>query len=51
MYHPFDPTKKESANDKYYEKRKNEISSENYKCEYGIETPLGKDKILYKKLN
>lgn len=51
MYHPFDPTKKESANDKYYEKRKNEISSGNYKCEYGIETPLGKDKILYKKLN
>jgi hypothetical protein len=22
MYHPFDATKKESANDKYYEKRK-----------------------------
>ncbi len=51
MYHPFDPTKKESANDKYYEKRKKEISKKDYRCEYGVETPLGEDKISYKKLN
>jgi len=47
MYHPFDPTKKESANDKYYEKRKKEISKKNYRCEYGFENPLGNDKIKF----
>ncbi|UUV19296.1 glycosyltransferase [Fusobacteria bacterium ZRK30] len=51
MYHPFDPTKKVSANDEYYIKRKKEISKKNYRCEYGVETPLGEDKITCKSLN
>lgn len=51
MYHPFDPTKKESANEKYYRERKKEISKLYYRCENGLETPLGEDKILYKDLN
>ncbi|WP_028854924.1 glycosyltransferase [Psychrilyobacter atlanticus] len=51
MYHPFDPTKKVSANEEYYRKRKKEISRKNYRCEYGVETPLGEEEILYEKLN
>lgn len=45
MYHPFDPTKKDSANDSYYEKRKKEISKKNNRCEYGFKNQLGEDKI------
>lgn len=47
MYHPFDPTKKESANDEYYEKRKKEISKNNYRCKYGYDENIN---IVYKKL-
>ena len=43
MYHPFDPTKAESPNEKYYRRRKKEISKKNYKCEYGYKNTLGKD--------
>ena len=51
MHHLFDPTKKVSANEEYYRKRKKEISKKNYRCEFGIATPLGEDKILCKNLN
>lgn len=47
LYHPFDPTKKQSANEEYYYKRKEEIlKNKDFFCEFGYSNSLGKDKIL-----
>ena len=48
MHHPFDPTKTESPNEAYYRRRKNEISSNNYRCEYGYVNTRGNDKYKIK---
>lgn len=46
LYHPFDPTKKHSANEQYYYRRKREIFKEkNFSCEYGYDNQLMKDKV------
>lgn len=44
MYHPFAPSKGNSPNWEYYQKRKKEISKNNYKPEYGYNNTLGEDK-------
>lgn len=50
MYHPFDPTKTESPNEDYYRRRKNEVSKDNYRCEYGFSNISGNDKYEVKLL-
>ena len=46
LYHPFDPTKKQSANEEYYYMRKKEIfKSKNFLCQYGYNNQLMKDKV------
>ena len=46
LFHPFDPTKKQSANEDYYYKRKKEIfSKKDYFCKYGYNNQLMKDEI------
>lgn len=46
LYHPFDPTKKQSANEEYYYRRKEEIFKNNdYYCKYGYNNQLMKDEI------
>lgn len=46
LYHPFDPTKKHSANEEYYYRRKKEIfRNKDYFCEYGYNNSLTDDKI------
>lgn len=46
LYHPFDPTKKQSANEEYYYKMKRKIFKEKkYWCEYGYNNQLQTDKI------
>lgn len=51
IWHKESSTKKMSLNEGYYRKRKKEISKKDYRCEYGVETPLGEDKILCENLN
>jgi len=51
MYHPFDPTKKDSPNKEYYQKRKKEILSGNWKHEFGVKNHLEKDEVKVTKLN
>lgn len=49
LWHPFDPTKKESANEKYYYLRKKEIFFEKiFWCEYGYDNSIDKDEIKIK---
>lgn len=57
MYHPVAPSKEESLNEKYYRKRKKEISKNNYECINGFFNSVDNDKIevktiklLYKKI-
>lgn len=51
LWHPFDPTKKKSANEEYYYVRKKEIfSKNNFFCEYGYNNPLDKDEVKVLKL-
>lgn len=49
LYHPFDPTKKKSANEEYYYSRKKEIfETKNGFCEFGYNNSIDKDKIICK---
>lgn len=49
LYHPFDPTKKQSANEDYYYTRKKEIfSKKDYFCEYGYNNSYDNDKVEIK---
>ncbi|MGL5050251.1 MAG: glycosyltransferase [Fusobacteriaceae bacterium] len=48
MAHPSDPTESESPNQKYYVKRKKEIFKGDYRCENGLDNPLGDDKEIIK---
>lgn len=50
MYHYFDPTKKDSPNLAYYNKRKKEISKTNYKAINGFLNSIDKDKPIVKVL-
>lgn len=46
LYHPFDPTKKKSANEEYYSMRKKEIFEKNdYFCKYGYNNSIDKDEV------
>lgn len=46
LWHPFDPTKKKSANEDYYYKRKKEIfSKKDFFCKYGYNNSIDDDKI------
>ena len=51
MYHSFSPTKKDSPNVKYYNKRKKEISKTNYQCMYGYINSSDEDSIVIKEYN
>lgn len=47
LYHPFDPTKKQSANEEYYYQRKKEIfNKKEYFCKFGYNNMLMNDKII-----
>ncbi|MEQ3307438.1 glycosyltransferase [Fusobacterium varium] len=48
MYHPNADSKKDSLNEAYYQKRKKEISKENFKCSNGYENSIDKDKVKVK---
>lgn len=48
MYHPFSNTKIESLNEKYYQKRKQEISSKNYRAINGYINSIDDDEIKVK---
>lgn len=48
MYHPFSNTKAESLNEKYYQKRKQEISSKNYRAINGYINSIDDDEIRVK---
>ena len=48
MYHPVAPSKEESLNEKYYRKRKKEISKNNYECINGFFNSVDNDKIEVK---
>ncbi len=49
LYHPFDPTKKQSTNEEYYYKRKKEIfNKKDYFCKYGYNNQLTRDRIKIK---
>lgn len=48
MYHPFSNTKAESLNEKYYQRRKQEISSKNYRAINGYINSIDNDKIRVK---
>ncbi len=51
LYHPFDPTKKQSANEEYYYIRKKEIfNKKDYFCKYGYNNSYDEDEILKKQL-
>lgn len=50
LYHPFNKTKEDSPNLKYYRERKREISKSNYKCENGFFNSIDKDKEIIKKI-
>lgn len=45
LFHPFDPSKKQSPNREYYLKRKQEINCKNYTAEYGYDHTYGQDKM------
>ncbi len=46
LWHPFDPTKKQSANEEYYYLRKKEIFSKNkFFCKYGYNNSIDNDKV------
>lgn len=54
LYHPFTPSKGNSPNWEYYQKRKKEINKSNYKSEYGYYNTFGEDKYrvnILKKIN
>lgn len=48
MYHHFSNTKAESLNEEYYQRRKKEISSKNYKATNGYINSIDKDEIKVK---
>ena len=49
LWHPFDPTKKKSANEEYYYLRKKEIfSKKDFFCEYGYNNSIDNDKVKIK---
>lgn len=49
LYHPFDPSKKQSANEEYYYGRKeNIIKNKEFYCEYGYNNSLMKDEVEMK---
>ena len=49
LYHPFDPTKKQSANEGYYYTRKKEIfTKKSYFCQYGYNSSYDNDKVEIK---
>ena len=49
LYHPFDPTKKQSANEEYYYMRKKEIfSKKDYFCKYGYNNSYDNDEVEVK---
>lgn len=49
LYHQFDPTKKQSANEKYYYEQKEKIlKNKQFYCEYGYNNSLMKDKVEIK---
>lgn len=48
MYHPFSNTKIKSLNEKYYQKRKQEISSKNYRAINGYINSIDDDEIKVK---
>lgn len=51
LYHPFDPTKKQSANERYYYKRKKEIfKTKKFICEYGYNNSYDEDKVKVSKI-
>lgn len=52
LYHPFDPTKKQSANEKYYYEQKEKIlKNKQFYCEYGYNNTLMQDKTIVRILN
>ena len=51
MWHHHEKSKKESPNEKYYRKRKGEISKRNYRCEYGYKNSMCCDNVIIKELN
>lgn len=51
LYHPFDPTKKQSANEEYYYEQKIKIlQNRDFFCKYGYNNSLMKDEIMIKEL-
>ncbi|WP_293961457.1 glycosyltransferase [uncultured Fusobacterium sp.] len=49
LYHPYDSTKKQSANEKYYYEQKEKIlKNKQFYCEYGYNNSLMKDRIEIK---
>lgn len=51
LYHPVDPTKKQSANEEYYYDQKRKIlQNKDFFCKYGYNNSLMKDEIMIKEL-
>ena len=49
LWHPFDPTKKKSANEEYYYLRKKEIfSKKDFFCKYGYNNSIDNDEVKIK---
>lgn len=49
LYHPFDPSKKQSTNEEYYyEKKEKIIKNKKFYCEYGYNNSLMKDEVKIK---
>ena len=51
MYHPFNKTKQDSPNIKYYKTRKKEISKRNFKCNNGFFNSIDSDREIIKLIN